>query len=140
MEKFKIYNPEKIGAAEFDWDSIPSNEKATSEDIENIDAKNAGIFDGFNHNLNKEVNDAIHSENPLESLRKIRKDLNIPGGVYGVNVADFIRESRKTLFMRVEENLLSAVCESVSVLGKELTDALYAHAVEETLKRQIETL
>lgn len=137
MEDQKIYKPLDTPCAhEMDWDSIPDSEKVTSDEIENIDAKSEGILDGFNHELNKRVNDAIYSGNPTESLKEIRKDLKIPGPVYGVNIAEFIKSNREILFSRVEQNLLSAVCESILVLGKELTKALYEQAVSETLRKQ----
>ncbi len=68
--------------------------------------------------------------------KKMIEEMKIPVPIYGVNVVEFIKSNREILYSRVEQNLLSAVCEAVLVLGKDLTKALYEQAVAETLKKQ----
>ena len=49
--------------ANMDWHGIPEEEKVSPEEIEAMDAKNAGIIDGYNRKLNKEIKSAIDSGN-----------------------------------------------------------------------------
>lgn len=115
------------------WEDIPENEKASQDDIEALDARCEGVWDGFNHQLNKRVREAAESGNPAENLKEIRQSLNIPGPVYGVNIDEFMKANRDILFSRVEKNLLSAVYESVVVMGLDKTNDLFLKAVEKAV-------
>ena len=126
--------PPEVVKDNIKWEDIPESEKASQEEIEALDARSVGEWDGFNHQLNKRVREAATSGNPAENLREIRESLNIPGPVYGVDVNAFIESNREILFSRVEKNLLSAAYEAVVIMGLEKANALFLSAVEKAVE------
>ena len=126
--------PPEVVKDNITWEDIPESEKASQEEIEALDARSAGEWDGFNHELNKRVRQAATSGNPTENLRKLREDLKIPGPVYGVDVNAFIESNREILFSRVEKNLLAAAYEAVVIMGLEKANALFLNAVEKAVE------
>ena len=56
---------------ELDWDSIPDDEKVSEDEIDFLEAKEAGMWDGVNDALNRRVNEAIAEKDgkKLQGLR-----------------------------------------------------------------------
>lgn len=56
---------------ELDWDNIPDNEKVSEDEIDFLEAKEAGMWDGVNDALNRRVNEAITEKDgkKLQGLR-----------------------------------------------------------------------
>lgn len=56
---------------ELDWGSIPDEDKVSEEEIDFLEAREAGMWDGVNDALNRRVNEAITEKDgkKLQGLR-----------------------------------------------------------------------
>jgi hypothetical protein len=59
---------------ELDWDSIPEDEKVSEDEIDFLEAREAGRWDGVNDALNKRVSQLI-AEKDGEKLHHLRKSV-----------------------------------------------------------------
>ena len=106
--------------ANMDWHGIPEEEKVSPEEIEAMDAMNAGIIDGYNRKLNKEIKSAINSGTPLEELKKLREEYKIPGPVERMSeehIREFIRANELLVRERSASELIKALSNALAFLG-----------------------
>ena len=99
-------------------------EKVSPEEIEAMDAKNAGIIDGYNRKLNKEIKSAIDSGTPLEELKKLREEYKIPGPVERMSeehIREFIRANELLVRERSASELIKALSNAMTILGTDET-------------------
>lgn len=112
------------------WDEIPDSEKVNSEEIEALDARSEGEWDGVNAKLRRMIGEA----KTAEELKKIREDLKIPEPIERIDTVEFMKANRQILFDHVENNLLYAVRQSILVLGHKFTRTLFEKTFWETIE------
>ena len=124
--------PDHINDENIDWNDIPECEKVTSEDIEAIEAKSAGMIDGMSRNIDRGILDAIAKKDP-NLLSKLREQYEIPPLApkdARVDVADFLAKNEEYNMERVRKNLAAATYEAVKIIGIIETERCFNQAID----------
>jgi hypothetical protein len=111
------------------WEDIPASEKLTELEIDAMDAKSAGAWDGFNSAIEKEIRKAVASKEPGKKLKELRENLGIEP-IEKINVAKFINDNNQFMIERASEDLVLAILNSLRNIGVKKTIDLF----EETIK------